>query len=181
MSEPCVKRRAKYLACGFTTGFGCILIIGYWPVGTDFNIISNSPEETIEFGQRLGSQLKGGEVIAICGPLSSGKTHLIKGIAAGAGAKDCRDVTSPTFVIVNEYSGDLDIYHIDAYRLNSVAEFEMLGFSDFCLPEAVVLIEWADKVESALQAIDYIRIELSHAGKSRRKIHIKNAPEYVVL
>jgi len=150
-------------------------------VGTDFSIISNSPDQTIEFGQRIGSQLRGGEIVAVCGSLSSGKTHLIKGIAAGAGAKDYREVTSPTFVIVNEYTGRLDIYHIDAYRLNSIAEFEMIGFDDFCYPQSVVLIEWADKVESALQAIDYIRIELSHAGKSRRKIHITNAPKYMVL
>jgi len=148
---------------------------------TNFNIISNSPQQTIEVGQKIGSQLKGGEVVAICGPLSSGKTHLIKGIAAGAGAKDHKCVTSPTFVIVNEYKGRLDIYHIDAYRLNSIAEFEMIGFDDFCHPESVVLIEWADKVESALKNLDYIRIELSHAGKTRRKIHIKNAPRYMVF
>lgn len=143
------------------------------------DIISNSPEETIELGRRIGSQLKGGEVIGICGPLGSGKTHLIKGIAAGAGAQDSKQVNSPTFVIVNEYSGRLDIYHIDAYRLNSIAEFEMLGFDEYCHPQSVVLIEWADKIESALQAIDYIRIELQHAGETKRKIHVKNTPGYI--
>jgi len=148
---------------------------------TNFNIISNSPQQTIKVGQKIGSRLKGGEVIAICGPLSSGKTHLIKGIAAGAGAKGCKEVTSPTFVIVNEYAGKLNIYHIDAYRLNSIAEFEMIGFDDFCYPQSVVLIEWADKVESALKNLDYIRIEISHAGKTKRKIHIKNAPIYVTF
>ncbi len=145
----------------------------------DFKIISSSPEDTIELGRKIGSQLRGGEVIAVCGLLGSGKTHLIKGIAAGAGAKDHRNVNSPTFVIVNEYAGRLDIYHIDAYRLNSVSEFEMLGFDDFCYPQSVVLIEWADKIESALQAIDYIRIELEHAGEVKRKIHIKNTPVYI--
>ena len=142
----------------------------------DLNTTSNSSEETIELGRKIGSQLKGGEVIAVCGALGSGKTHLIKGIAEGAGAKDNRRVNSPTFVIVNEYAGRLDIYHIDAYRLNSIAEFEMLGFDEYCLPESVVLIEWADKIESALQAIDYIRIELQHAGETKRKIHVENAP-----
>lgn len=146
----------------------------------DFDVVSSSPEETIEVGRKIGSQLKGGEVVAVCGALGSGKTHLIKGIAAGAGAKDSREVTSPTFVIINEYVGRVDIYHIDAYRLNSVAEFEMLGFDDFCCPQSVVLIEWADKVESALQTIDYIRIELFHTGETKRKIHIQNTPAYVV-
>jgi len=145
-----------------------------------FEIISNSPEETIKLGRRIGSQLKGGEVIGICGLLGSGKTHLIKGIAAGAGAEDSKRVNSPTFVIVKEYSGRVDIYHIDAYRLSSIAEFEMIGFDEYCRPQSVVLIEWADKIESALKAIDYIRIELFHAGETKRKIHVENAPRYIV-
>ena len=143
------------------------------------DIISNSPQETIEFGNRIGSRLKGGEVIGICGLLGSGKTHLIKGIAAGAGAEDSRQVNSPTFVIVNEYEGRLDIYHIDAYRLNSIAEFEMLGFDEYCRPRSVVLIEWADKIESALKAVNYIRIEIFHAGQTIRKIHVENIPGYI--
>ncbi|MHC4459891.1 MAG: tRNA (adenosine(37)-N6)-threonylcarbamoyltransferase complex ATPase subunit type 1 TsaE [Planctomycetota bacterium] len=148
----------------------------------DFNTISNLPEETVELGRKIGSQLKGGEVIAVCGLLGSGKTHLIKGIAAGVGAGDSKRVNSPTFVIVNEYRGEggrLDIYHMDAYRLNSIAEFEMIGFDDFCYPQSVVVIEWADKIESALGAVDYIRIELFHTGETERKIHIENAPEYI--
>jgi tRNA threonylcarbamoyladenosine biosynthesis protein TsaE len=147
----------------------------------DFDFVSNSPERTVEIGSKIGSQLKGGEVLAVCGPLGSGKTHLIKGIAAGAGAADCRQVNSPTFVIVNEYMGPLHIYHIDAYRLDSVAEFEMLGFDDFCHPQAVVLIEWADKIESALAGLPYLRLNLSHAGPTRRAIHIENAPAHMAL
>ena len=148
----------------------------------DLDIISKSAEETIELGRRIGEQLRGGEVIAVCGALGSGKTHLIKGIAAGAGAQDsARKVNSPTFVIVNEYAGRVDIYHIDAYRLNSIAEFEMIGFDDFCYPESVVLIDWADKVESALEGINYIRIELFHAGDTQRRIHIDKTPAHIAL
>jgi tRNA threonylcarbamoyladenosine biosynthesis protein TsaE len=147
----------------------------------EMDITSESPEQTIELGRKIGQQLKGGEIIAVCGPLGSGKTHFIKGIAAGTGAQDRKRVTSPTFVIVNEYKGGLDIYHVDAYRLNSLDEFEMIGFDDFCYPGSVVLIEWADKIEAALQTMDYIRIEITHAGKTKRKIHIKNAPQYMTL
>ncbi|NLT77283.1 MAG: tRNA (adenosine(37)-N6)-threonylcarbamoyltransferase complex ATPase subunit type 1 TsaE, partial [Planctomycetes bacterium] len=89
-------------------------------------ITSDSAEQTMALGRTLGGRLRGGEVLAIVGPLGSGKTHLIKGIAEGAGAPDAREVNSPTFVLVNEYAGRLDLYHIDAYRLDSVAEFEML-------------------------------------------------------
>lgn len=150
-------------------------------MGAHFNIITHSPDETIEFGRKLGSQLRGGEVIAICGPLGSGKTHLIKGIAVGAGTEDSKSINSPSFVIVNEYIGRLEIYHIDAFRLNSISEFEMLGFDDFCYPQSVVLIEWADKIESALASIDYIRIELEHSGKTTRTILLKNTPEYITF
>lgn len=145
----------------------------------ELTITSKSREETMELGRRIGSRLKGGEVFAICGPLGSGKTHLIKGIAAGAGAEHSEDVTSPTFVIVNEYSGRLDIYHIDAYRIGSLAEFEMLGFDDFCYPQSVVLIEWADKIEPVIHDIGYIRVDLEHAGERTRVIHFQNIPEYL--
>ena len=142
-------------------------------------ITSHSARETMALGQRIGSRLKGGEVFAICGPLGSGKTHLIKGIAAGAGAQGSEGVTSPTFVIVNQYSGRLDIYHIDAYRIDSLAEFEMLGFDDFCYPESVVLIEWANKIEPAIRDVNSIGVDLTHAGERTRIIRFRNLPEYL--
>ncbi len=147
----------------------------------DYDFISSSVEETIEFGCYVGSRLKGGEVIGLTGPLGSGKTYLIKGIAKGAGAQDENiPVNSPTFIIVNEYVGRLVIYHIDAYRLGSAGEFEMLGFDEFCYPDSVVLIEWADKVKKALQGLDYVRIELTYQGQEQRHIHIENMPEYIL-
>jgi tRNA threonylcarbamoyladenosine biosynthesis protein TsaE len=142
-------------------------------------VTSKSPRETVEMGRKIGVQLHGGEVFAICGPLGSGKTHLIKGIAAGAGAQDSEGVTSPTFVIVNQYAGRFDLYHIDVYRLDSIADFERLGFDDFCYPESVVLIEWADKIEPALRGLDPIRIDLSHAGQRQRIIRLQNVPAYL--
>jgi len=143
------------------------------------DITTNSADETIGFGRKFGLQLKGGEVIALIGPLGSGKTHLIKGIVAGLEAPDAaNEVTSPTFVLVNEYEGRLQIYHIDAYRLEFISQFEQIGFDDYCHPGSVVLIEWADKVEQALKGINYIKIELSHLGSTARKISIINAPDY---
>jgi len=147
----------------------------------DFDVVSSSPDETIELGRQMGSQLQGGEVVAFCGLLGSGKTHLIKGVACGLGAAASKVVTSPTFVIVKEYTGRFDIYHIDAYRIESVEEFEKVGFDDFCYKGSVVLIEWADKIESALGGVDYIRVELFHAGQTKRKIYFRNMPEYIVL
>lgn len=146
-----------------------------------YNIETDSPKETIELGRKIGSMLKGGEIIALTGQLGAGKTHLVKGIAKGAGAEDSGSVNSPTFVIVNEYKGCLDIYHIDAYRLESIDEFEVLGFDDYCYPNSIVVIEWADKIEAALKTINYIRIKLEHNGASTRKISITNCPEYIDL
>jgi tRNA threonylcarbamoyladenosine biosynthesis protein TsaE len=147
-----------------------------------FSITTNSPEETLEFGCRFGSQLRGGEVIALCGPLGSGKTHLIKGIVKGLDAEGtANEVTSPTFVLVNEYAGRLDVFHIDAYRLDAISQFEQIGFDDYCYPGSVVLIEWADKIRKALAGIDYIKIELAHLNESARSIHISNLPAYIRL
>ena len=98
-----------------------------------------------------------------------------------ARGRDRESVTSPTFVLVNQYAGRFDLYHIDAYRLDSVADFERLGFDDFCYPESVVLIEWADKIEPALQGMDSIRIDLVHAGERTRTIRLRNLPEYLHL
>ena len=146
----------------------------------NLTVTTKSATETIEFGRKIGSQLKGGDVIALIGPLGSGKTHLIKGIVKGLGAEDAyNEVTSPTFVLVNEYTGRLDIFHIDAYRLDSIAQFEQIGFDDYCYPDSVVLIEWADKVEAALAGIKYIKVELAHLGPDNRAIKITNAPGYI--
>ncbi len=150
--------------------------------GQVIEFVSNSPEETIAFGRQIGEALAGGEIIGLVGPLGSGKTHLIKGIAAGAGASQAARVSSPTFVIVNEYiapRGRLDVYHIDAYRIETLAEFEMLGFDEMCYPESVVLIEWADKVARALGHTEQIRVVFEHAGPLRRKIALRGAPSYL--
>ncbi|MBW8034659.1 MAG: tRNA (adenosine(37)-N6)-threonylcarbamoyltransferase complex ATPase subunit type 1 TsaE [Planctomycetes bacterium] len=139
--------------------------------------VSESPADTIGFGEKIGASLAGGEVVFLIGQLGSGKTHLIKGIAKGAGFSDSDEVTSPTFVLVNEYAGDdmrLEVYHIDAYRIDDVGEFEMLGFDDMCHEGSVVLIEWADKVASVLEDVDRITINLSHVSENERCIEIKN-------
>jgi len=145
----------------------------------DIEFFSESAWETMDFGRRIGERLRGGEVFAIEGPLGSGKTHLIKGVAAGAGAEDRLHVNSPTFVLVNEYEGRLHLYHIDAYRLESVREFEDLGFDDFCDPGSVVMVEWADKVLAAFEGVECVEVKMSHEGQNKRLIKMKNVPEYL--
>jgi len=148
----------------------------------EYNIVTTSADETIALGRKLGQQLKGGEIICLIGTLGSGKTHLIKGIADGAGADDSQtNVNSPTFVLVNEYQGRLDLYHIDAYRLETIEEFERIGFDDFCYRNSVVLIEWADKIMPALDQTDCIIVELAHEGQNERSLHFKNISSDTIL
>ncbi|OHB61281.1 MAG: tRNA (adenosine(37)-N6)-threonylcarbamoyltransferase complex ATPase subunit type 1 TsaE [Planctomycetes bacterium GWF2_42_9] len=135
-------------------------------------IISESIEQTFETGKQIGQALQGGMLVCLTGTLGSGKTTLIKGIAAGMNAANPQHVNSPTFVIVNEYQGRLHIFHIDAYRINSIKEFEALGFEDYIGPESIVLIEWADKVSQALDGFDKITIEMRHHGPQSRIINI---------
>jgi tRNA threonylcarbamoyladenosine biosynthesis protein TsaE len=144
----------------------------------NIEIVSNSVQRTFEIGRKIGEILEPPKAVCLVGPLGSGKTTVIKGIAAGAGAARPESVNSPTFVMVNEYQGRFNIFHIDAYRVNSIAEFEALGFSDFIGPESVVLIEWADKVAPALKGLDCINIEMRHNGPESRIIIVggmKNA------
>ena len=146
----------------------------------DIKFESDSVEQTMAFGRQIGKKLRGGEIFGLSGPLGSGKTYLVKGIVDGAGnLKQHNIVNSPTFVIVNEYYGRLHIYHIDAYRIKSTREFQMVGFDDFCSPESVVLIEWADKIADALEGTDYVRIDLDFRQNNKRTIIIKNLPEYL--
>lgn len=145
-------------------------------------MISKSVAETIQLGKKIGSQLKGGEVFSLIGNLGAGKTHFIKGIVAGVCHADTTElVSSPTFVIVNEYDGPLQVFHIDAYRISSDLEFENLAFDDMCYPGAVVLIEWANRVENCLKGVNPIMVEIEHLSETQRQITIENLPEYVTM
>lgn len=117
--------------------------------------LSSSPEETLEAGKRFGGEISGGDVIGFKGDLGSGKTLFIKGICEYFNVKD--DVTSPTFLIVNEYTGtdprsgkNINIYHFDLYRLESPGELEGIGFNNYLKDDAVVLIEWSGLAEKYL-------------------------------
>ncbi len=128
-------------------------------------------EGTRRIGQRLGAGLRIGDLLALIGPLGSGKTTLVKGIASGAGVADARQVNSPTFVIVNEYETSLSptprIYHVDAYRLRGGGDLESLGFEEM-LSLGAVIIEWADRVEDILPP-QRLTITIEPMDENRRR------------
>lgn len=111
-----------------------------------------------------------GDVIALIGPLGAGKTVLVKGIAEGAGVTDPRRVTSPTFVIVNEYDGRLHLYHVDAYRLSGERELEALGIDEFA-ERGAILIEWADRVPGILPE-ERLIIHIEPTGEQSRELQL---------
>lgn len=130
-----------------------------------------SPAETFQLGERIGRALSGGSVIALVGPLGAGKTQLVKGLAAGVGEGDSRKVTSPTFTLVQEYCGRLTLYHIDAYRLKSAAELTALGFEEMIRGDSVLVVEWADRVQSLIPA-GALTIRIEPTGDTSRKFHL---------
>src|SRR5438876_8541699 len=87
-------------------------------------------DATMAFGRRLGALLFPGAVVALVGPLGAGKTHLVRAIAEGLGGNP-NQVTSPTFVLIQEYDARLPIYHFDAYRLKDEREFADLGVHEY--------------------------------------------------
>jgi len=135
-------------------------------------IESNDVSATLRIGRALGVALQPGDLVGLVGPLGAGKTHLVKGIAAGLQVADQREVNSPTFVLVNEYDGRLHIFHLDAYRLGSGEELAALGFEEMCGSGGVVLVEWADRVCEALGE-DALWIELLPTGENQRRLRLQ--------
>jgi tRNA threonylcarbamoyladenosine biosynthesis protein TsaE len=122
--------------------------------------------ETIQCGRRLAEFLQPNDVIALCGPLGAGKTCLTKGIVEGLGAASS-DVTSPTFVLANEYSARLHIYHLDAYRISGIEELESIGFVEMCDSGGVVIVEWADRVSEAIaEKSVWVRLDYAKSGRT---------------
>lgn len=99
----------------------------------------------MKLGRKIGAGLNPNDVLALVGPLGAGKTTLIQGIAEGLEVKDY--VTSPTFIIINEYQGRLPFYHMDLYRLNNLDEIENLGIEEYFQKGGVCVIEWAEKLK----------------------------------
>jgi tRNA threonylcarbamoyladenosine biosynthesis protein TsaE len=129
---------------------------------------TTSAAETIELGRALSSSLQAGDVVAFYGDLGSGKTTMIKGIAAGLGVTEV--VKSPSFVIITEYRGRIPVYHIDLYRLaqgGGRAELEDLGLDAYLGGDGVCLVEWAERGGALLPA-DAVRVRMSVTDKGRR-------------
>jgi tRNA threonylcarbamoyladenosine biosynthesis protein TsaE len=137
------------------------------------SVITRSPEQTFEFGLRVGRQLTGPAVFLLHGELGSGKTLWTKGLAAGLGI-DPLDVTSPSFTLINEHGGGrLRLYHVDLYRLESGALPE-LGLEEILADDgAVVVVEWAERL--AARPANPFDIQFNWLSTNERSITFSSA------
>ena len=127
---------------------------------------TDSSEQTERFGEALSRYLEAGTVIALDGDLGAGKTCLTRGIARGMGSSD--PVASPTFTIVNEYSGGrLMLFHFDTYRLSGEDDFYASGLEEYFIKDGVCVIEWGGVIEGALPA-NTMKMQISGNGDERR-------------
>lgn len=141
---------------------------------------STTPEQTVRIGSTLGALLRGGEWITLGGPLGAGKTQFVKGLALGIGIPADEPIVSPTFVLVREYVGRLRLQHADMYRLAGPAELEQLGLDELGGPDAIVAIEWAERVAAGLPAAD-VEVAIEHRDSAasnsvpgqERMLHIR--------
>ena len=137
-----------------------------------FELTTRSPHQTLRLGAFLGKMISAGTVVALIGNLGSGKTTLAKGIAKGLGVRDEREVTSPSFVLVNEYRGQVPVYHVDLYRLDDPRQVEELGWDEWIAGPGVTLVEWAEKA-MPLWPEETVEVHLQWTGPENRRFVIQ--------
>jgi tRNA threonylcarbamoyladenosine biosynthesis protein TsaE len=137
----------------------------------EHHITSHSPEETRRFGEVIGEQVSEGSVIALSGELGSGKTCLAQGIAKGLRVPEHLYVTSPTYVLINEYAGTLRLFHLDLYRIEDVAQLDDMGIDEIIGSDDVTVIEWAEKMGDMLPE-EKLFIFISIIDDETRDFHV---------
>ena len=128
--------------------------------------VSKSAKSTEELGSRIAGVLKGKEMIAMFGDLGAGKTAFTRGLCEGLGIDE--GVSSPTFAIVNAYSGRYPVYHFDMYRIKDIDDLFATGFYDY-IGTGITIIEWSENIESELEP-DCIRIRITKTDDENERI-----------
>ena len=137
---------------------------------------THSLEQTVALGAAFAGRLGVGDCVALTGQLGAGKTQFARGVALGLGLADGRMVTSPTFVIMQEYPARVPVYHLDCYRLaNPAAELLDLGFEEL-LAHGVVLLEWAQRAAEVLPPAAW-RVDLQITGPTDRHITFRRGTD----
>lgn len=133
-------------------------------------IITNSEQETMDLGRKIGVKASKGDIVLLFGDLGSGKTVISKGIAKGLGVETY--VTSPTFTLMQVYEGRLNMYHFDLYRLNNTDELADLGYEEFLYSDdGVAVVEWAERLQE-LCPERYLRVDIEKIDDNIRKVSV---------
>lgn len=132
-------------------------------------LVSHSSLHTERLGERLGALARPGDVLALWGALGAGKTVFVRGLARGMRVGG--PVSSPTFVLVNEYEGEPPLYHVDFYRL-APAQLGNVGWEEYLDAGGVVAIEWPDRAGTSLPE-DRLDIRIEHVADSKRAIRLE--------
>ena len=135
----------------------------------------------MQIGRSLGSELRGGDCVALTGELGSGKTCLTQGIAGGLGVPEGYVVASPTFSLINEYPGkETTLFHMDVYRLGGSSDLEDIGYREYLSRGGVVVVEWAEKIGDSIP--DHaLWIVCSYLDETVRRIEMSWAAERICL
>ena len=136
-------------------------------------IITPNERETELFGSRLAGHLEVPAVLCLYGELGSGKTALVRGMAEGLGL-NCT-VSSPTFTIVNEYTGPVDLIHFDMYRLHGADELFDIGWEDYLRRDAILAVEWSENVEDAFDGSEIV-VRFEKLSGTDRRITVEGGP-----
>lgn len=134
-----------------------------------------SVEETQDFAACLGRLVQGGEVLALEGDLGAGKTCFVQGLATGMDVPTSVYVRSPTFALIDEYPGRLPLFHLDLYRLEDEDELEAIGWRECLNGEAVVAVEWANRIPEALP-VTRIDVHIQIQDGDTRRFELRFAP-----
>jgi len=134
-----------------------------------WTIVTTSPRQSQNLGRNLGKLVQGGEIIGLVGELGAGKTCFVRGFAQGIEVGAEAWVRSPTFTLINEYSGRLPVYHIDLYRVGNQSELESLNLREYLYGDGVSLIEWFEFLP-AHEVDEYLELRIAHGGGNRREL-----------
>ncbi len=138
---------------------------------TELRFVAENEQATDRFGKLLAKHLPAGTVVALVGTLGAGKTRLVQSVATALGVP-AEEVTSPTFVLVNEYlTGRLPVFHFDTYRLRDDDEFLELGPEEYFEGTGLTFVEWADKVVNCLPK-DYLQVEIEVLTETTRQFTV---------
>ncbi len=134
-----------------------------------FTAVSRSARETRRWGKKLGRLLKGGEVIGLTGELGAGKTCFVRGLAEGLGVDKKAWVRSPSFTLINEYTGRLPVYHVDLFRLRDPRELEELNLREYLFSDGVSVVEWFEYLPEQ-EIEEYLHICFAYGNGSEREL-----------